>query len=865
MKLKYLFIAFCAFSLSWGSQAAPIDRAKAMKLASRYVRIKSNASPLKLERYATPSIAPSYYIFNDQEKEGFVIVSGDDATSPILGYSATGHLNSQQLPDQLLNLLTHHDQQVCRLRKTPIVPGLPISEPKANPKAIKGPLLRSLWNQNAPYNDQTPLIGKEHTVTGCVGTAMAQLMYYHKWPIRGKGSHSYSTNVGTLSINFEESIYDWENMLPKYVYSEPDGFKMQPRRALWNEAQAKAVSKFMLDAGVAISTSYALSDVGSGSNVGAAAKALTENFSYHTQTLYRSTTPSHQFLSAIKRELDANNPILMVGSHEYSGHAWVIDGYDENGYLHVNWGWGGLSDGYFALSFMSPEQTGIGGLVGGYNEGQAIVLAHPNKNGTEGFANEASVCTYLQPNAGLRYAMSTFEADSRALSIKLERLAKKQDFSYNAKVALSLRNAEGKQVEIFEYGESLEGQARNGVYRDFMINISLPSLPDGAYTLHTMYKAAHQSDDVWHEVGKDIPLHFSVSAGQIVLPDAALQKSPALRFLKPPVQLTPFWHGHPTSLFLSIANPTPFDTEFGRIMMRLTKEGEKQEIPVEQFRFYDNSRFDGLISLSSVVSKLLSVGTYDVEFFFRRTGAEYTIENPFGPYQIEVLESGGKPILSLAFDYASRNGSSRSIAFKKGEEEWKEDKVNLKKLEATGLSLHSILYNSSDVSYKGPLTFVFVHPTTGERHLLETKQDVEIGAGLFSDLVVEMPRMLLETLPKHERLELHIYAMIDGKEREVWGNGVNRRVLVLTETDESPITGVVATHQQTVSLQTTNQNLVLRGAHKGDRLQIVSMSGKLLYQTLLIAATEWVLPLNYLPAGSYVLRVGTFTTKFIVP
>ncbi|MDO5074795.1 MAG: C10 family peptidase [Bacteroidales bacterium] len=865
MKLKYLLVALCAFSYSWSSQAAPVSKAKAMQLASRYVRLSSNKKLHPAQFKAAPGATPAYYIFNDKEQKGFVIVSGDDRTAPILGYASAGHLNLNQLPEQLLTLLATHTDQLEKTKAMPFAPGLPTPTPKPNPKAVKGPLLRSYWNQNAPYNNLTPLIGKERTVTGCVGTAMAQLMYYHKWPLRGKGSHSYSANVGHLSVNFAESVYDWANMLPRYVYSESDGLDPRPRRPLWNDVEAQAVAKLMLDAGVAIGTRYALSDVGSGSNVGAAAKALTDNFGYHTQTLYRNNTPTHEFLTAIKQELDASNPILMVGSHETSGHAWVIDGYDENGYLHVNWGWGGMSNGYFALSFMSPDDAGIGGFVGGYNQGQVIVLAHPNKEGTEGFGNETSVCAYLQPNAGLRFETATTDVEQRKLSIKVTRLGKRKDPSYKAKVALALRNERGEQLHIFEHTDNLEGKELNAVYNDFTMSLSLPVLADGEYTLHTLCKSAQQPEDKWRVAGKDLPLRFSVHAGKVLLPAEAHQKGVALSLLAPPQQLTPLWKGEATSLQLSIANPTPYDTEFGNIVLRLKRNGESKEVVVTQFRFHDHSRYDGIVSLSSALPNPLEVGVYDVEFLFRRTGVEHVIANPFAPCQVEVLESAGKPILTLAQDYQSRNGTSRSVSFKQGEYDWMGERVALKKLNPQGLTLHSILYNKSDVLFNGKLAFALVHPQTGARYALETKENAEVRPQALSDLVVELSRQLLEQLPKNERLELRIFATIDGVEREVWGNGVYRRALVLSDADDSPVTHISTLHQEVVSLHVGAQQLVLRGVRKGERVQIVALTGKVLYQTAVATPSEWSLPIAGLPAGSYVLRVGTYACKFFVP
>lgn len=865
MKLKYFFAALYVLSISWSSQAGPVDRAQAMKLASRYVRLDASTTHLRAERGgALADQQPAYYIFNDREREGFVIISGDDRTAPILGYGAVGQLDPNRLPEQLAKLLATHTERLEKMQGTMLTPGIPKPNPKPNPRAVRGPLLRSLWNQNTPFNDQAPLIGSERAVTGCVATAMAQLMYYYKWPARGIGSHSYQHNTGTLSVNFAESVYDWDNMLDEYAYDDPFGDPRQ-RKPLWNSTQASAVAKLMLDAGIAISTGYDLIDAGSGSNVGEAAKALTEHFGYHTKTVYRNYTPSHKLLAAIKQELDQNKPILMVGSQESSGHAWIVDGYDENGYLHVNWGWGGLSNGYFALSFMSPDNAGIGGFVGGYNQGQVLLLAHPNKPGSEGFVAEPDDCSYLLPNAGLRFDQSTTSLGQRQLGIKIERLGKRKNPAYKAQVAIALRNSRGEQLQLTEHGTSLEGWEHNGVYKDILMTVSLPeSLSDGAYRLHTMYRAADSESDTWKEAGNDIPLHFSIRSGQILLPSVAEQTGIALRLTEKPKQLTPFWSGEATSVQLSIVNPTPFDTEFGEIVLRLKKGGKSYEAVVEQFRFHDHSQYDRIVSVPSTHPRPLEVGLYDVEFIFRRPGLEHVIANDFGPFQLQVLESAGKPLLSLAQDYGSRNGASRSLTITKGEEAWDSDRIDLKALDGSGLTVRAILFNKGSVAYHGPLAFALVHSLTGDKHIVEIKQDVTIEPNILREISVEIPYALLERIPREQRYELRIFATIDGHERDVWGQGVYRRALMVVGANGASI--VEVRRSEVISeIDLTDRRITLRGIGAGEAVRLITLDGQVVYMARVPATGEVQLPLDGLPSGIYIVHTQGYTSKLMIP
>ncbi|MDO4691266.1 MAG: C10 family peptidase [Porphyromonadaceae bacterium] len=863
MQLKYLFTAICVLSLSWSSQADPVDRAQATKLASRYVRLHPSYET-QLRASLEADCEPAYYIFNDRDREGFVIISGDDRTAPVLGYGSSGELDPKKLPEPLARLLAMHTERLEKMRGAMLIPGVPIPIPKPNPKAIKGPLLRSLWNQSAPFNDQAPLIGSQRAVTGCVATAMAQLMYYHKWPIRGLGSHSYRHSTGTLSVNFAESVYDWEHMLDEYAYDDPLGDPKR-RKPLWNDVQARAVAKLMLDAGIAISTGYNLSDSGSGSNVGEAERALAKYFGYRTKTVYRNYTPSHKVLAAIKQELDRDNPILMVGSQKTSGHAWVLDGYDENGYLHVNWGWGGLSNGYFALSFMSPDNAGIGGFVGGYNQGQVLLLAHPNREGSEGFASEPDDCLYLLPKAGLRFHQSLTDLSRREIGIRIERLAKQKNPTYKAEIAIALRNSQGEQLQLTPHSTSLEGQEHNGVYRDIVMTVSLPEeLADGAYSLHTMYRAAGHDSAPWLEVSNDIPLYFSVKAGAIVLPPLAEQTDLVLRLTEQPRQLTPFWQGQSASVLLSVDNPTPFDSEFGDIMLRLKKDGKSYEVSVEQFRFHDHSRYAGIVSVPSTHPRPLEVGLYDVEFFFRRPGLDQTIVNDFGPFQLEVLESAGKPLVVLAQDYASRNGMSRSLMLRRGTEEWNDERLDLKSLEGNGLTAHAILFNKGAVPYHGPITFALVDAVTGDRHILETKleQTIEPNA-LRDDLLVQIPYALLESLPKERRYDLRIFASIDGQEREVWAEKVYRRALIITGINAAPI-AEVSYLEEIPSVTLTDRHIVLSGFCVGEQIWIINLSGQVVYQATMPEMREVQLPISGFSAGIYIVCIQGYRCKLIV-
>jgi hypothetical protein len=253
-----------------------------------------------------------------------------------------------------------------------------ISQNKAAGKAVaalkvKGtpvvaPLVTTKWDQRAPYNDMAPIAG---SLTGCVATAMAQIINYHKWPVRGQGSRTYTSycpdklanatyTTKEISMDFSQSVYDYANMLDEYKTTK-DGNQ-------WNAAQAAAVSKLMLDCGVAASMQYGVT--GSDASEHDAGYGLNEYFDYDTKYYEHNTMSTPEFLKVITDELDGGYPLFFDGYSSAIGHAFVVDGHDSNGFLHANFGWSGDSNGYYDLCDMN-----------GFYSMQSCITIHPNRTG----------------------------------------------------------------------------------------------------------------------------------------------------------------------------------------------------------------------------------------------------------------------------------------------------------------------------------------------------------------------------------------------------------------------------------------------------------------------------------------------------
>lgn len=308
---------------------------------------------LKSARAASPEI----YVFTINQSEGFIMVSGDDAAIPVLGYSLTERLDTTRaLPDNLRFWLEGYRQQIRQLRVAQVaatdhIKSLwkGISGPLKSTKSAVLPLTKTKWDQTPYYNDLCPYDSQyqEPAVVGCVATAMAQIMKYWEYPSRGFGVHAYQLDrYGILSADFGATRYDWAAM--------PDSVG----------GPNEAVATLMYHCGVGVDMIYHAGG-GSGAMTTFSASfpdrmvaetAFTTFFGYTSSIrgLYRKNFNDSDWKNIILDEMNSGRPVLYAGSGDGYGHAFVCDGYDENEYFHMNWGWSGLDNGYFLLDALNP-------------------------------------------------------------------------------------------------------------------------------------------------------------------------------------------------------------------------------------------------------------------------------------------------------------------------------------------------------------------------------------------------------------------------------------------------------------------------------------------------------------------------------
>lgn len=388
--MKYFLIAIFLNLLCCFVNAKQIDEATAKKIGKNFLISIGQQNPnfeLSLEfklkkvnrNYQIASSFDSFcyfYIFNRNDLKGFVIVSAEDKVSPILGYSADKIFVSLNMPENLKYWLETYknqidlaisenlsqSQEITKLWKD-LIEGK-VNTSKLNKKGNVNPLIKTEWDQGQFYNELCPFDNQYQakTLTGCVATAMAQIMKYWNYPKIGKGSDSYYDTVGgNQYANFGSTTYNWSNMPNQLSSTNND------------------IAVLMYHCGVSVHMDYGVNQKG-GSEAyvispgpNSAQNAYSSFFGYNSNTLegfYRYKFTESDWINLLKNELDKSRPIQYVGYNfkVNAGHTWVCDGYNSNDFFHMNWGWGGLDNADFKINILDPKHSYT------WNDGQAALI-----------------------------------------------------------------------------------------------------------------------------------------------------------------------------------------------------------------------------------------------------------------------------------------------------------------------------------------------------------------------------------------------------------------------------------------------------------------------------------------------------------
>ncbi len=329
-------------SLAMILSAAAVDEATAIKAAENWIQMQTHT---RIAPQIHPEALQQGVWLCRIEEGGFVVIAADDAARPVIAWSESGDFNPAENPAAQRWLESIGRQMAAISEQAPINNQWEVLL-GSHPESLRTdrdvePLITSHWRQQWPYNAHCPedVNGPGgHVVVGCCATAAAQFMRFWQHPEHGIGSHSYEHNLyGTISADFSEATYLWDEM--------PDTLSD------YNEE----VAEICFHAGVAMDMGYG-SD-GSGASFDAVYYALTAHFSYNPSAQYlpRYSFEDDVWDEMVREELDQQRPVYYVASEEdFTGHAFLIDGYEGLDFFHVNWGWGGNCDGYFYFSDLAP-------------------------------------------------------------------------------------------------------------------------------------------------------------------------------------------------------------------------------------------------------------------------------------------------------------------------------------------------------------------------------------------------------------------------------------------------------------------------------------------------------------------------------
>lgn len=448
------------------AEVRSLDKARELAydfMQSKMPRTKSSSMNLRMvysgeDVLTKSSLDPAYYVFNNESGPGFVVISGDDCTLPVLGFSSSYNFKNENMPANLRWWLRHMNRKVIAARQAGLQGAVRLAD-------VGNDMLyydTAIWDQTEPYNSECPMDGGEHSVTGCGPTALAIAMRYREWPAAGNGNipsyYSEDANGEIANGPFPGRTlgeeYNWKNM------PLTDGYY-----GTWTSEQERQVASLMADLGAATHADYSADGTGIwDEDVPPAMKtyfgydqSMTVEFRQdwnveYIEDLKDQYTPQ-QWYQMVKDEL-MNGPAIYAGADEEGGHMFVISGYTDKEYYYVNWGWGGWANGYYALEALTPDDPNDDYYMGSFHEYESLMV---NFKKPANFDTDSDDDTDTDPVYNLKEnAFLVYDHASRKLSITVENGA-----------SVSAKSEKGESVPVISAGSGvyeIDARGLSGVY-----------------------------------------------------------------------------------------------------------------------------------------------------------------------------------------------------------------------------------------------------------------------------------------------------------------------------------------------------------------------------------------------------------------
>lgn len=699
-----ILIAICVSALF--ANGKQISQNAALSAARKYSRT-GQVAPAKNLRSDKTNNAP-YYAFNLEQ--GYVIVSGDDEMTELVGYAENGFFDAENVPPQMQLWLDGYAEYVAAVQSGKAkARKILLSD---SPSVVVEPLVTTKWNQDAPFNNFAPEYTDDNNntqrcATGCAATAMAQIMKFHNWPEQGVGHYSYEhQSFGTISSNFSEHVYDWTNMIDRYNNGE------------YSNVQADAVALLMKDCGVSLNMNYGPV---SGASIYSYTPAFKNYFRYSSRTVNRSGCETAEFTKIITDELQEGRPIIYCGTGEDGGHAFVVDGYDTNYFLHVNWGWGGYSDGYFDMNYMDPAGLGIGGGSGAFKWNQGIVLARPLKDGVEPYEFIQQLCFVLfndvQGGIFCEQEMPANKGDD--VTILLRNTANLSGESFFGSLNVGVFDNSGALVTMGNEeriennnGELLEFQSGSLYSVDLPMTLNTAGIADGNYIVRAMSKA---NGDVWRKFASTDCLNMTVADGKVYLS----APTPNISMVGIGSYDTATYKGFSFNADVTVHNSSSIPVD-GSIMFTVT-DSETGDALSGSLRaiVYDNCDFKARISFPTTSDFFVIGKTYNISFtgFQTTDGKTLPINNAI-PLSFSIVENA-EVQNSLTFFNINGNPFGMTVS-----------NENFSKTDDTMVSINCI-GNANKETYMGYIGIETYNLHTGSKWYSAIFKTVDIPQGAY--------------------------------------------------------------------------------------------------------------------------------------
>ena len=471
------------FILCLGVYADRVSEKEALVKARQFMTSRTFNSyssvkhPAKLRSRLLSNSEPAFYVFNADNEGGYVIVSADSRTEEILGYADQGSFDFDHISEAMERWLEGYASEITAMGNKKVSS----AKRKAQTHPAVSPFIKTTWAQGAPYNLRCPMDDGYQSVTGCVATAMAQVMYYHQWP---KTAISALPAYTTTSRGFDmaelpSTTFRWTDMKETYSMGE-------------RGPAADAVAELLIYCGQAVKMDYTADE----SSSWITPETFTNLFGYSktAKRVDRRNYSTSEWESILLDELDNGRPMMYKGTSSYNGgHQFILDGYDGDGHFHINWGWGGNNNGYFVLSVLNPydHDTEGGNSDDGFTAEQAAIIGIQPDHGETAVLPDLTASYFL--------ASTSFERSSSSVDFKdvnvYGYLYNYSDNSVTVSTAWEL-SKDGKRVALLS---EQSGQVIDAPYGNLSVTPQLSfgqGLSDGDYFLKVVYR--NGDSDQWH-------------------------------------------------------------------------------------------------------------------------------------------------------------------------------------------------------------------------------------------------------------------------------------------------------------------------------------------------------------------------------